>query len=775
MIRRERTLTPVVERDAGVDQLVRVDGDAFIVEGVRFPRRQMRAGGRLESVRRRPDPDTWDSQLVDVPSPDSLQAEVPDAAEVFQYFSPAMARTLRRIAEAEGPAGQPKGRRGFVLLVGPTGCGKTTLAKTYCYLANQPVTELSFSGDTSLSDFYTSIELVRDDHTRQSTLTVPGPAVEAMLRGKKLLLNEINMLPPDLLTVFSQAMDTGRIVLSGTERGNVEVEVHPDFGLIGTANPNYVGTLDMGRAIERRFGRGLGYIEMDFLPADEEAAAIENEFARETIFARHDVRVSDPICRRLATLAAALRADPQIGNVMQNRLSTRALVHWLGVAQITGFPLVDVLEQALLTTVPADARVRAVQITREHLADLRLDSDATERLKPYRVAWPSLAPGEAIPVSAASPPVTHETRMPRPRPRPVIHRVRYVRHLDDGGKVLVVEPMYADGTRRYGLGFKLRAYDASGRQIRDAARVDALTALIQEEDGLNVPRALGRRPRSDELLPCLTAHNVRALELAEAALLLGRPVYLAGPTGAGKSSTARTLAYLRGQPVVEVGFTGETAKTDLSAVRRLIAGETHWQTQAFLEALAEGDTIIANEYNLAYPDVHSLLNGIFDKGARYVLPDGRVYRLHPSARVIATGYLEGPGVKPLNEGVENRFGAVVGLDYPPIEDEVAIIRYVAPATDSAAVRRCVRLVDFCRRFVAGRADPSVFSGMSRPAQEALRQAARRAAISTAELVALARASDGPDFADRLRSGILDGAPESVQRVLEPVLLQYGLG
>jgi len=257
--------------------------------------------------------------------------------------------------------------------------------------------------------------------------------------------------------------------------------------------------------------------------------------------------------------------------------------------------------------------------------------------------------------------------------------------------------------------------------------------------------------------------------------LLGRPVFIAGPTGSGQSSVARTLAYLRHQPVVEVGFTGETAKTDLSAVRRLIGGITRWQTQAFLEALTEGDTIIANEYNLAYPDVHSLLNGIFDKGARYVLPDGRVCLMHPNARVIATGYLEGPGVKPLNEGVENRFGAIVGLDYPPIEDEVAIIRFVAPASDPQSVVRSVRLFDFCRRLVAGRADSVALAGMTRPAQEALRQAAKRAALSTAELVALARTGQGPDFAERLRAGILEGAPIGVARILEPVLVQYGLG
>jgi MoxR-like ATPase len=334
--------------------------------------------------------------------------------------------------------------------------------------------------------------------------------------------------------------------------------------------------------------------------------------------------------------------------------------------------------------------------------------------------------------------------------------------------------MYRDGTRRFGLGLRTRAYDQHAHQIVDPVRLDEIAQLLRDQDGLNVPRRLGHRLHRAELLPCLTPHAVRALELAEAAQLLGRPVFVAGPTGAGKSSIARTLAFLRGQPVVEVGFTGETAKTDLSAVRRLVGGITRWQTQAFLEALTQGATVIANEYNLAYPDVHSLLNGLFDKGARFALPDGRVCRMHPNARVIATGYLDGPGVKPLNEGVENRFGAIVGLDYPPVDDEAAIIRFVAPDAEPASVLRSIRLVDYCRRLVAGRVDPATVAGLSRASQEALRQAAQRAALSTAELVALARVSHGRDFAARLRAGVLDGAPENVVRILEPVLLQYGL-
>jgi len=184
-------------------------------------------------------------------------------------------------------------------------------------------------------------------------------------------------------------------------------------------------------------------------------------------------------------------------------------------------------------------------------------------------------------------------------------------------------------------------------------------------------------------------------------------------------------------------------------------------------------TVIVNEYNLAYPDVHSLINGLFDKAARVVLPDGSVHTVHPDARLIATGFLAGPGVKPLNEGVENRFAAIIAMDYPPVDEEIALLTAVAPRLPRGTLAGSVRLVDYCRRLAAGSIDPATIAGLSHASQEALRQASRRAALSTAELLALARASsDGAEYLRLLRIGILDGASETARRVLEPVLLQH---
>jgi MoxR-like ATPase len=743
--------------------------EGFRVDGVEFPRRRFRDGGGLEPLIRRRGRPEWDSQLDLLPGRADLRDAVPGEGEVFTYISASMARILRRIATVDTRAGE---HRGFVLLFGPTGCGKTTTAKTYAWLANQPMTELSFSGDTTLTDFYRSVEVIKGVGGGQSTVTVPGPAVEAMLLGKKLLINEINMVPADILVVFSQAMDTGRLIVSGTERGNVEIEVHREFGIIGTANPNYVGTLEIGRAMERRFGRGLGFVEMTFIPPDEEAAAIVAEFDGSPPFHGHGVRLDPVLARRMTGLAAELRRDEQIGNVLINRLSTRALIHWVGLAAITGAPLADVAERALFTTLPREARERAVEEVRRGLGDARVGGG--ESLQELRMGWPEARHGQALGLETVrvAPTGAHAPG----RGDAVVHAVRYQQRLADGTRVLIGEPLHRHDGRRVALGLKLRAYGPDGRQVRDRWRIEEIERELRDVHGVNVPWRIGRPPTRAEALPCLTASSIQSLRLAEAALLLGRPLFFAGPTGSGKSSLARTLALLRGKRLVEFSLTGETAKGDLTASRRLVGGVTRWTTQAFLEALDRGDAVLINDYNVAYPDVHSLINGLFDKGASFTLPDGTRFRVHPDAWVIATGSLEGPGVKPLNEAVENRFGAIVSVEYPPVAEEVAILEFVAPGlSGSRVIENCVKLVDYCRQIATGRIDPATIVGLSRASQEALRQASRGAALSTAELVAIARTSRDPgEFAERFRAGVLEGASEAARRVLEPVLLQYGV-
>ena len=796
-----RTATRARQRDAGdfgallgdLGGGVLLYEDAFVLGSDAYRRRQpplalaLERGDETAYREIQSQFDGWDGAR-------SFAGAVPRAREVFRHCTPRMTATLRQMAHVLGGA---SAANPSLLLTGPTGCGKTTLAKTFCHLANEPCVEITFSGDTALSDFYQSVEVVTQAGSQaHSTATVLGPAVDAMLTGKKLLLNEVNIIPQDLLSVFTQALDARQVVLSGSEWGNVTVPVHPQFGVIATANPNYTGTLEIGVTWERRFGRGTGNVALDFLPPEEEAEAVYHELRRVAALAQVGAPPPMEACTAAAAVAAELRSHPELGGIMRDRISTRSLVHWLSVCGLTGFAMAAVARDAILTLAPPEAREEAAALVGKLLRTVGWPARTQRRVSGVLLPEITVPEESVVALSSLAPAPTPfaqdeesaqragglEQEVYQPLDgaesggQPALARYQCV--LPDGTRLRLEEPLYTWAGNPMALGLRLRAWDPNGFEIADPARLEALEAVLGAEYGLTVPRPIGNVPAADVALPCLTRSGWTALRLLEAALALDRPVYVKGPPGSGKSALVRTLARLRQIPLVELSFTGETSKHDLLVSRRLRTGETQWTVQAFLEAVLKGYLVLVNDYNLAYSDVHSLLNSLFDKGRRITLPDGRTVTAHPGFRLVATGQPEGPGVKPLNEGVENRFGAILELAYPSSGEELAILRSVGRGLPAPTLRAVVDFVGQCRRWAAGAAPEDL-------AQETLWQDAVSpeliAAVaaagnwSTAELVALAReAEDGAAVVERFQEGVLSAASPAARRILEALLLQYNV-
>src|SRR5439155_16319738 len=134
----------------------------------------------------------------------------------------------------------------------------------------------------------------------------------------------------------------------------------------------------------------------------EEAAAIGAEFDAQPLFRDRDLHLAPDLARRVTGLAAELRSDEQIGNVLVNRLSTRALIHWAGLSAITGGPLADVAERALFTTLPREARERAVDLVRRMLGDAAVGG--SEGLAGLRTSWPEVRHGQAVGPENVEPP-----------------------------------------------------------------------------------------------------------------------------------------------------------------------------------------------------------------------------------------------------------------------------------------------------------------------------------------------------------------------------------
>lgn len=161
-----------------------------------------------------------------------------------------------------------------LLLYGPTSTGKTSLAVTLAYLADKPLVEFNFNEDTTASSMYWRETVRTDDQGKRVTMRIPSVLVEAMKQGTWFLGNEINTVEQDLMSVIMQAIDTGELILSGGQRGNEKIKVHPDFRFIGTMNQDYQGTVELNKAFERR----LTLMELKPLPWEEVKEIVGRKF-----------------------------------------------------------------------------------------------------------------------------------------------------------------------------------------------------------------------------------------------------------------------------------------------------------------------------------------------------------------------------------------------------------------------------------------------------------------------------------------------------------------
>lgn len=84
---------------------------------------------------------------------------------------------------------------------------------------------------------------------------VPGVLVDAILTGKWILLDELNLAPSEVLQRLSGLLEgnNSRFVL--TERGDIyPLKIHPEFRLFGAMNPpTDVGKKELPSALRNRF------------------------------------------------------------------------------------------------------------------------------------------------------------------------------------------------------------------------------------------------------------------------------------------------------------------------------------------------------------------------------------------------------------------------------------------------------------------------------------------------------------------------------------------
>jgi len=156
-----------------------------------------------------------------------------------------------------------------VMVVGPTGCGKTHNVKELAALINQPMKRLNMRGDVRSANFEGEMALTTDEAGNNVTEFSDGPLVQAMENGWWLIVDELDAAPPHILFVLQAVLeDDHRLVLD--KDGGREVHAHPRFRIIATGNTNgrgdetglYTGTNLLNEAFLDRFV----VLEQGYLP-----------------------------------------------------------------------------------------------------------------------------------------------------------------------------------------------------------------------------------------------------------------------------------------------------------------------------------------------------------------------------------------------------------------------------------------------------------------------------------------------------------------------------
>lgn len=158
-----------------------------------------------------------------------------------------------------------------LLIVGPTGCGKTSAVEQVCARLHIPVQSVTCGGSTEYMDLVGQWTLQNG-----STVWIDGPLTKAMRNGHVLILNEIDLVDPSELANLNAVLEGAALVIN---QKNAElVRPHPSFRLVATSNSNGSGSDGMYVGVQRQnlaFLDRFMVIEVDYADTEIEDAILQ--------------------------------------------------------------------------------------------------------------------------------------------------------------------------------------------------------------------------------------------------------------------------------------------------------------------------------------------------------------------------------------------------------------------------------------------------------------------------------------------------------------------
>ena len=237
-----------------------------------------------------------------------------------------------------------------VLMIGPTGCGKTLAAQTVAKVFNRPFFYFNMG---STQDARSA--LIGNTHFEKDTGTIFSEStfVKAIQTPNAvILLDEISRAHHDAANIMMTVLDTlQRYLRLDEKKDNAIVNVAKGVCFIGTANigNQYTATRVMDRALMDRFSVK---IEMDFLDKESEINLVVNRFKIDTKNTELFNTIS-AICEIASHTRDQYRQDD---GKITNFVSTRAVCEMAELVK-DGFNLREIAESAIYPEFSVDGGV----------------------------------------------------------------------------------------------------------------------------------------------------------------------------------------------------------------------------------------------------------------------------------------------------------------------------------------------------------------------------------------------------------------------------------